>query len=57
MDKVKTYTDGKNSWHLSGAKAKWKVVVTRNEDNEQLQVLNFKTKKTAIAWVTQQGAT
>ena len=57
MDKVKTYTDGKNSWHLSGAKAKWKVVVTRNEDNEQLQVINFKTKKTAVAWVTQQGAT
>lgn len=57
MDKVKTYTDGKNSWHLSGAKAKWKVVITRNEDNEQLQVLNFKTKKTAVAWVTQQGGT
>lgn len=57
MDKVKTYTDGKNSWHLSGAKAKWKVVITRNADNEQLQVLNFKTKKTAVAWVIQQGGT
>ena len=57
MVKVKTYTDGKNSWHLSGAKSKWKVVVTRNADNEQLQVLNFKTKKIAIAWITQNGAT
>ncbi len=57
MEKVKTYTDGKNSWHLSGAKSKWKVVITRNADNEQLQVLNFKTKKIAVAWITQQGAT
>lgn len=54
MDKVKTYTDGKNSWHLSGAKAKWKVVVTRNEDNEQLQVVPFKRKKIAVAWILQQ---
>lgn len=57
MDKVKTFTDNKNSWHLSGTKAKWKVVVTRNEDNEQLQALHFKTKRAATAWIMQQGAT
>jgi len=56
MDKVLTFKDSKSSYHLSGAKAKWKVVVTRNEDNEQLQVLNFKRKHLALAWITQNGA-
>jgi hypothetical protein len=57
MDKVLTFKDSKSSYHLSGAKAKWKVVVTRNEDNAQISEVPFTRKKLALAWITQQGAT